>query len=259
MSKPEANVHPDASIGQDVRIEPFATVMEDVEIGDGTWIGPNATIMNGARIGKNCEVHPGAVVSAVPQDLKFQGEYSITEIGDNTTIRECVTINRGTKDRYRTEIGDNCLLMAYVHVAHDCAIGDNCIIANAVNLAGHTVLEDWVVLEGLVAVQQFLRIGTHAFVAGASLVRKNVPPYVKAAREPLSYTGVNRVGLQRRGFSDDTIAAIETIYRILFVQNQNVSAGLEQVEQEVEAIPERERILEFIRNSRHGIMRGATH
>jgi UDP-N-acetylglucosamine acyltransferase len=257
MSKPEANVHPDARIGENVRIEPFATVMEDVEIGEGTWIGPNVTIMNGARIGRNCEIFPGAVVSAVPQDLKFEGEYTTTEIGDRTVIRECVTINRGTKDRYKTEIGSDCLLMAYVHVAHDCSIGNNCIIANAVNLAGHIVLEDWVVLEGLVAVQQFLRIGAHAFVAGASLVRKNVPPYVKAAREPLSYTGVNRIGLKRRGFSDETISTIEQIYRLLYVQNNNVSTGLEQVEKEVEAIPERERIIEFIRCSEHGIMRGA--
>jgi UDP-N-acetylglucosamine acyltransferase len=258
MSKPEANVHPDARIGEDVRIEPFATVMEDVEIGEGTWIGPNVTIMNGARIGKNCQIFPGAVISAVPQDLKYEGEYTTTEIGDHTTIRECVTINKGTKDRCKTEIGSNCLLMAYVHVAHDCSIGDHCIIANAVNLAGHIVLEDWVILEGLVAVQQFLRIGTHAFVAGASLVRKNVPPYVKAAREPLSYTGVNRIGLKRRGFDDDTIARIEQIYRILFVQNSNVSTGVEQVEQEVEAIPERELILEFIRHSENGVMRGAS-
>jgi UDP-N-acetylglucosamine acyltransferase len=258
MSKPEANVHPDARIGEDVRIEPFATVMEDVEIGEGTWIGPNVTIMNGARIGKNCQIFPGAVISAVPQDLKYEGEYTTTEIGDHTTIRECVTINKGTKDRCKTEIGSNCLLMAYVHVAHDCSIGDHCIIANAVNLAGHIVLEDWVILEGLVAVQQFLRIGTHAFVAGASLVRKNVPPYVKAAREPLSYTGVNRIGLKRRGFDDDTIARIEQIYRILFVQNSNVSTGVEQVEQEVEAIPERDMILEFIRHSENGVMRGAS-
>ncbi|MFB6258712.1 MAG: acyl-ACP--UDP-N-acetylglucosamine O-acyltransferase, partial [Flavobacteriales bacterium] len=221
MSKPEANVHPEAKIGEDVRIEPFATVMEDVEIGDGTWIGPNATIMSGARIGKNCEIYPGAVVSAIPQDLKFEGEYTTTEVGDRTIIRECVTVNRGTKDRYKTEIGSDCLLMAYVHVAHDCSIGNYCIIANAVNLAGHIVLEDWVVLEGLVAVQQFLRIGAHAFVAGASLVRKNVPPFVKAAREPLSYTGVNRIGLKRRGFSDETIATIEQIYRLLYVQNSN--------------------------------------
>lgn len=257
MSKPEANVHPKASIGENVRIEPFATVMEDVEIGEGTWVGPNVTIMNGARIGKHCEIYPGAVISADPQDMKFEGEYSTTEIGDSSIIRECVTVNRGTKDRYKTEIGSECLLMAYVHVAHDCSIGDHCIIANAVNLAGHIVLEDWVVLEGLVAVQQFLRVGTHAFVAGASLVRKNVPPYVKAAREPLSYTGVNRIGLKRRGFDDTTISTIEQAYRLIFIQNSNVSTGLEQVEQEVEAIPEREQILEFIKHSEHGIMRGA--
>ncbi len=253
-----SNVHPDAKIGKDVTIEPFATVYGDVEIGDGTWIGPNAVIMDGARIGKNCKIFPGAVISAIPQDLKFAGEYTTTEIGDNVTIRECVTVNRGTKDRNKTVVGNNCLLMAYVHVAHDCLIGDNCIIANSVNIAGHVVIEDWVILEGLVAIQQFVRIGAHAFVAGGSLVRKNVPPYIKAAREPLSYAGVNSIGLRRRGFDDKSILNIEDIYRTIYVQNSNISMALQVVELEMPASKEKKHIINFIRESTKGIMRGAS-
>ena len=186
-------IHPEAKIGKDVTIEPFATIGRGVKIGDGTWVGPNAVIMEGATIGKNCKIFPGAVISAIPQDLKFKGEASTVEIGDNVIIREYVTINRGTLDKYKTSVGDNSLLMAYVHVAHDCVLGKNCILANNVALAGHVEIEDFVVLEGLVAVQQFVKLGAHAFVGGASLIRKNVPPYVKAAREPLSYAGINSI------------------------------------------------------------------
>lgn len=256
MSQPLAYVHPNAKIGNNVTIEPFAVVYGDVEIGDGTWIGPNATIMDGARIGKNCRIFPGAVISAIPQDLKFKGEKTTTEIGDNTTIRECVTLNRGTVDRNTTKVGSNCLLMAYVHVAHDTFIGNNCVIANSVNLAGHIDVEDWVILEGLVAVQQFIRIGQHSFVAGASLVRKNVPPFVKAAREPLSYIGVNSIGLKRRGFEDKSVRAIEDIYRQIFVANQNVSKGLKAVESDIPDSPEKKLIVDFIKASENGIIRG---
>jgi len=226
-----ASVHPDARIGKDVVIEPFTAVAGDVTIGDGTWIGPNATIMDGARIGARCRIFPGAVVSAIPQDLKFVGERTTAELGDNTTVRECVTINRGTADRQRTAVGSNCLLMAYVHLAHDCLIGDNVVIANSVNLAGHVTIGDWAILEGNVAVQQFINIGAHSFVAGASLVRKNVPPFVKAAREPLSFVGVNVVGLRRRGFADDAVARIEDIYREIFVRNTNLERAVQNVEQ----------------------------
>jgi UDP-N-acetylglucosamine acyltransferase len=249
-------VHPDARIGKNVEIGPFTTISADVEIGEGTWIGPNVTIMDGARIGRNCRIFPGAVISAIPQDLKFDGENTTAEIGDNTTIRECCTINRGTKDRWTTKVGENCLLMAYVHVAHDALIGNNCIIANSANVAGHVTIEDWVVIEGVVAIQQFIRIGHHAFVAGGSLVRKNVPPYVKAAREPLSFAGVNTIGLRRRGFSDQQVAHIEDVYRMIYIHNSNMSRAMHAAELELPATPEKEAILEFIRQSDKGIIRG---
>lgn len=251
-----ANIHPEAKIGPNVIIEPFATIGKDVEIDEGSWIGPGAVIMDGARIGKYCKIFPGAVISAIPQDLKFDGEYTTTVIGDNTTIRECVTINRGTKDRFKTEVGSNCLLMAYVHVAHDCKIGNNCVIANSVNVAGHVEIEDWVILEGTVAIQQFVKIGEHSFIAGGSLVRKNVPPYVKAAREPLSYVGVNSIGLRRRGFSDQSINMIEDIYRTIYVHNTNTSKAIKIAELEMPKSEEKDHILNFIRNSDKGIMRG---
>jgi len=256
MSQALPNIHPNATIGKNVTIEPFATIQEDVVIGDGTHIYANAVIMNGARIGKNCEIFPGAVISAKPQDLKFEGEYTTTEIGDNCNIREFVTINRGTKDREKTKIGNNCLLMAYVHIAHDCFVGDNCILANAVNLAGHVEVDNWAILEGMVAVQQFVKIGKHAFVAGGSLVRKNVPPYVKAAREPLSYVGVNSIGLKRRGFSDQQVLNIEDLYRIIYVQNSNITTAIKVADLELPASAEKDDILEFIRSSTKGIMRG---
>ncbi|MCC7301642.1 MAG: acyl-ACP--UDP-N-acetylglucosamine O-acyltransferase [Bacteroidia bacterium] len=249
-------IHPDAKIGKGCRIDPFAVIHENTVIGDGTWVASGAVIFPGARIGKNCRIFPGASVSAIPQDLKFAGEETTTEIGDHTTIRECVTINRGTQDRWKTVIGNQCLLMAYVHIAHDCTLGNNIILANSVNLAGHVLIEDHVILEGYVGVSQFVRIGAHSFVSGQTGVRKNVPPFVKAAREPLSYVGVNSVGLRRRGFSNESILAIEDIYRTLYVRGHNVSNALSIIEQEAPESPEKAQILEFIRSSRDGIMRG---
>jgi len=239
-----------------VVIEPFVTIYKDVVIGEGTWIGSNVTIMDGARIGKNCKIYPGAVISGEPQDLKFDGEITTAEIGDNTTIRECVTINRGTKDRYRTVIGKNCLIQAYSHVAHDCEVGDNCVFSNNSTLAGHITVGDYVVLAGMVAVHQFVKIGSHAFVTGGSLVRKDIPPFVKAAREPISYAGINSVGLRRRGFSEEQIAEIQNLYRILFVQNRNLAKAIEIIEAEYQATEIRDEILDFIRNSGRGIMKG---
>ncbi len=253
---PLAYVHPNAKLGKGVVVEPFASIYGDVVVGAGSWIGPNAVLMDGARIGKDCRIFPGAVIAAIPQDLKFAGEMTTAEVGDGTTIRECVTINRGTADRLKTAVGDNCLLMAYVHLAHDCIVGNNVVIANSVNLAGHVTIDDWAILEGNVAVQQFIHIGAHSFIAGASLVRKNVPPFVKAAREPLSYVGVNVVGLRRRGYADDAIARIEDIYREIFVRTTNVDRAVQNVEQTLNASPERGQILDFIRNSPRGIMRG---
>jgi len=253
---PMTSIHPDAKIGNNVTIEAFTSITKDVVIGDNTWIGPNVNIMDGARIGKNCKIFPGAVISATPQDLKYSGEITTTEIGDNTTLRECVTVNRGTKDRHKTVIGSNCLIMAYVHVAHDCILGSNIILANSVNLAGHVEIEDWAILEGLVAVQQFVKIGQHAFVAGGSLVRKNVPPYTKAAREPLSYVGINSVGLRRRGYSNEQILQIEDIYRTIYVRGLNVSSAIAIVEQEAPSSNEKDIITGFIKASTNGIMRG---
>ncbi len=256
MIQPLSYIHPEASIAPNVVIEPFSTIHKDVVIGEGTWVGPNVTIMDGARIGKNCKIFPGAVISGEPQDLKFEGEVTTVEIGDNTTIRECVTINRGTKDRYKTVVGKNCLIQAYSHIAHDCLIGDNCIFSNSSTLAGHITVGDYVVLAGLVAVHQFCKIGSHAFVTGGTLVRKDVPPFIKAAREPISYAGVNSVGLRRRGFSPEQIAEIQNIYRVLFVQNRNLSKALDLVEAEFAATELRDEILMFVRSSDRGVVRG---
>jgi len=258
MISAQSSIDKAAKLGKNITVSPFAVIYGNVEIGEGTWIGPHVTIMDGARIGKNCRIFPGAVIAAIPQDLKFSGEESTVEIGDNTTIREFVTINRGTKDRMKTSVGSNCLLMAYVHVAHDCAIGNNVILANSVNLAGHITIENWAILEGLVAVQQFVHIGAHSFVTGGSLVRKNIPPYVKAAREPLSYIGVNSVGLRRRGFSNEIVLQIEDIYRTIYVRGYNVSNALNIVEQEAPASSEKDLIVKFIRDSKDGIIRGIT-
>jgi UDP-N-acetylglucosamine acyltransferase len=203
MNQPLAYVHPGAKIAKNVVIEPFTTIHSNVIIGEGTWIGSNVTIMEGARIGKNCNIFPGAVISAIPQDLKFQDEDTTVEIGNNVTIREYVTVNRGTVDRGRTVIGDNCLIMAYCHIAHDCIVGKNCIFSNNSTLAGHCTVGDYVILAGMTAVHQFCMIGNHAFVTGGSLVRKDVPPFVKGAREPLSYVGINSIGLRRRGFKPE--------------------------------------------------------
>lgn len=256
MIQPLSYIHPEAKIAANVVIEPFSTIHQDVVIGEGTWIGSNVTIMNGARIGKNCRIFPGAVISGEPQDLKFDGEITTTEIGDNTTIRECVTINRGTKDRYKTVIGKNCLIQAYSHIAHDCIIGDYCIFSNSSTLAGHITVGDHVVLAGLVAVHQFCKIGSHSFVTGGTLVRKDVPPFIKAAREPISYAGINSVGLRRRGYTSEQISEIQNIYRVLFVQHRNLSKALDIVETEFEATEIRDEILGFVRSSNRGVIRG---
>ena len=256
MNQPLAYVHSDAKIAKNVVIEPFTTIDKNVIIGEGTWIGPNVTIMEGARIGKNCNIFPGSVISAVPQDLKFNGENTTAVIGDNTTIRECVTINRGTSSRGKSSIGKNCLIMAYSHIAHDCIVGDYCIFSNNSTLAGHITVGSHVILAGMTAVHQFCSIGDHAFVAGGSLVRKDIPPFVKAAREPLSYAGVNSVGLRRRGIDSNKIMEIQNIYRILYQKNFNNTQATQIIEAEMEASTERDDILQFIRNSQRGIMKG---
>ena len=250
-------IHPNAQIGENVEIGPFTYIDDDVIIGDNTWIGSHVTIYKGARIGKKVQIHPGAIISGVPQDLKFEGEITTAEIGDNTIVREYVTINRGTSYAKRTAVGKNCLLMAYSHLAHDCILGNNVILANNVTLAGHVEIDDWAILEGLVAVQQFTKIGQHSFIAGGSLVRKSVPPFVRAAREPLSYVGVNRIGLTRRGFSQEQINLIHDIYRILFVKGYNLSNALEVVRDTFAPSTEKEHIVNFIKRCEEkGIFRG---
>ena len=256
MHQPLSSVHPGAKIDKSVVIEPFVTIENNVVIGRGTWVASNVTIMEGARIGENCRIFPGSVISAIPQDLKFNGEDSVVEIGNNTTIRECATINRGTSVTGKTIIGKNCLIMAYSHVAHDCLIGNNCVIANSVALAGHVTIGDYAILGGNAAVHQFVTIGKHSMISGGSLVRKDIPPYVKAAREPLSFIGINSIGLRRRGFTEEKITEIQNIYRILFQKNNNNSQAVIKIEAELKSSPERDEITSFVRNSRRGIMKG---
>ena len=256
MHQPLSYVHPSTKIANNVVIEPFVTIDKNVTIGKGSWIGSNVTIMEGATIGENCRIFPGAVISAIPQDLKFSGEKSEVIIGNNTTIRECVTINRGTKETGKTKIGNDCLLMAYSHIAHDCYIGNNCIIVNGVALGGHITIGDWVIIGGLSAIHQFVHIGSHAMISGGALVRKDVPPFVKAAREPLSFVGINSIGLRRRGFKDEKIQEIQNIYRILFQSNKNTTQAIAKIEAELPASPEKDNIISFIKNSGRGIMKG---
>jgi UDP-N-acetylglucosamine acyltransferase len=253
---PLTNVHPEAKIGKNVIIEPFATIHKDVVIDDDTWIGPNAVIFDGARIGKHVKIYPGASISAIPQDLKFAGEKTETFIGDHTVIREFVTISRGTHDKLKTAIGKNCLLMAYVHVAHDCIIGNNCILVNTVQVAGHVSIDDWAIIGGASALHQFVKVGAHVMVSGGSLVRKDVPPFTKAAREPLSYAGINSVGLRRRGFSSDKISEIQEIYRYIFLKGINNTKALDIVEQTIPQSVERDYILNFIKSSERGVIKG---
>lgn len=257
MNQPLAYIHPEARIAQNVVIEPFASVYQNVEIDEGTWIGPNTVIMEGARIGKNCKIYPGAVISAPPQDLKYEGEPSTVTIGDHTVIRECVTLNRGTAlDKNNTRIGAHCLIMAYVHIAHDCTIGDHVIIANSVQLGGHIDVQNHAFIGGVSAVHQFVKIGAHAMVSGGSLVRKDVPPYTKAAREPLTYCGINSVGLRRRGFSNEKINEIQELYRVIYLSGLNNSQATEKIELEMRPSPERDEVLNFLRTSDRGIMKG---
>lgn len=256
MNQPFSFVHPQAKIASNVVIEPFVTIHKNVEIGEGTWIGSNVTIMEGARIGKNCKIFPGAVISAIPQDLKFKGEETIAHIDDNTTVRECATINRGTQASGKTYVGKNCLIMAYVHVAHDCIIENNSILANAVNMAGHVVVREYAIIGGMSAIHQFVHIGSHAMISGGSLVRKDIPPFVKAGREPISFLGINSIGLRRRGYDSKKINEIQDIYRILYQRNYNNTQALEIIEAELPASSERDEIILFIKNSSRGIMKG---
>ncbi|SFD69854.1 acyl-ACP--UDP-N-acetylglucosamine O-acyltransferase [Thermophagus xiamenensis] len=250
-----AEIHPDAKIGKNVTIEAFAKIDKDVVIGDGTWIGSNAIIYPGARIGKDCKIFPGAVISAQPQDLKFKGEYTTVEIGDRTTVREYVTINRGTAARGVTSVGNDTLLMAYSHLGHDVSVGNHCVISNSVQLAGEVVLEDWVVIGGMSAVHQFCRVGAHAMVSGMSGVLSDVPPYSKVFGVPVAYMGINVVGLKRRGFSKQQIDNIHEIYRVIYQQGRNISQALEYIQTYLDPNPEMGNIISFIKSSKRGIVK----
>ena len=250
------HISPKAQIDSSVKIDSFTTIHEDVEIGANTWIGSNVTIYQGARIGENVKIFPGAVISAIPQDLKFKGEYTTLEIGNNSTIRECATLNRGTEDKWKTTIGENCLIMAYVHVAHDCSISNNVIIANAVQMAGHVEVGEYSIIGGSSAIHQFTKIGKHCMISGGSLVRKDVPHFTKSGREPLNYVGINSLGLKRRGFSDSKIEEINELYRYIYQRGLNTKSALEEIEKNILPSKERDEIIDFIRSSERGIMKG---
>jgi UDP-N-acetylglucosamine acyltransferase len=255
MISPLAQVDPKAKIASNVTIEAFSVVYGDVVIDAGTHIMPHVTIFNGSRIGKNCRIFPGAVIGAIPQDLKYAGESTTAEIGDNTTIRECVTVHLGTRDRWKTAVGSNCLLMAYAHVAHDCVLGNHVILANSVQLAGHVRVDDFAIIGGMTGANQFTHVGAHAYVGGHVDIRKDVPPYSKAAREPITFVGINKVGLQRRGFSKEQIEEISNIYHILFVQGHSTSKAIELIESQLSDSVVRNEILEFVRSSANGIIK----
>jgi len=254
---PLATVSPSAILGENVEVGPYAFIDDNVEIGDNCKIYPHATIFQYVKMGSGCEIFPGAVVGAVPQDLKFDGEVTYVEIGNNVTIRECATINRGTKASGKgvTKIGDNTLIMSYVHVAHDCRVGNHCILVSYVGIAGETDVDDWAILGGSTVVHQFTHIGKHAMVGGGSKVNKDIPPYALCGREPICYAGVNIVGLRRRGFEPTTIREIKDIYDTLYYQGYNISDACAKVQAGFQQSAERDEILNFIRNSKRGIVR----
>ncbi len=249
-------VSPHAQIHPSVELNPYVVIEDDVVIGEGSRIGSHAVIMNGVRLGKHVKIFTGAVLGTIPQDKKYKGEQTLLEIGDHVTIREYCTLNIGTDATGKTVIGDHSLLMAYVHIAHDCVIGQHVVLSNNVNLAGHVNIGDYAILGGLVAVHQFGKVGKLSMVGGGTLVRKDIPPYVKAAREPVSYTGVNRIGMERAGMAGTAIHHIQDIYRVLFVKGYRLQKSLDIIENEIEDTEFKHSILEFITNSQRGIMRG---
>jgi UDP-N-acetylglucosamine acyltransferase len=255
MISPLAHIHPNAQLGKDITVDPFAVIEDEVTIGDGTHVMSHAVIMKKVVIGKSCKIFPGAVIGAIPQDLKFDGEETIVQIGNNTTIRECVTINRGTKDKWKTVVGNNCLLMAYSHIAHDCLLGNYVIIANSVQLAGHVEIGDHAIIGGMAAAIQFSKIGAHTYIAGGTEVIKDVPPYIKAGRSPLCYVGVNSVGLQRRGFTSEKINSISEIYRNIYLRGLNITQATQIIEKELPESEEKTEILQFIKDSKRGILK----
>lgn len=252
----QAYIHPEAKIGENVTVEPFAFIDQNVEIGEGTVIMSGANIRSGSRIGKNCKIFPGAVIAGIPQDLKFRGEDSLAIIGDGTMIRECVTVNRGTASKERTVVGNNCLLMAYSHIAHDCILSDSVIIGNATQLAGEVEVDHHAILSGGTLVHQFSRIGAHVMIQGGTRLGKDIPPYVIAGREPVCYSGLNLVGLRRSGFLNEKINEIQEIYRTIYQAGFNFSDAVNKIEKEFEETPEMRLIVDFIKSSPRGIVRG---
>ena len=253
-------IHQNAKLGAGVVVENYTTIAEHVEIGEGSWIGSNVTICDYVKLGKNCKVFPGAVVGGIPQDLKFRGEVTSVEVGNDVTIRECVTINRGTAASGKgiTRIGDHCLIMAYVHIAHDCKIGNNVVLVNSVGVAGEVDIDDYAIIGGHSGVHQFSRIGAHVMLSGGSMITKDVPPYVLAGHRPLVYGGLNVVGLRRRGFTNDQIDLIREIYRIIYQSGLNTAEACDKVEAAFPSGVERDMILQFIRSSKRGIIRAKT-
>ena len=249
-----AVVSPKAQIGENVVIGPFTIIEDDVVIGSGTTIGSSVLIANGARIGKECRIHHGAVVSSPPQDLKFRGEVTTLELGDHTIVREYATLNRGTHERWKTTVGNHCFIMAYAHVAHDCAVGNHVILANAANMGGHVVIEDNAVVGGVVAIHQFSHIGRHSMIGGGFRVTKDVPPYVLAGQEPLAFNGLNVIGLKRRNFPPETLATLGRAYNFIYHSKLNVSQAIEKIKSELPQTDEIRNVIEFIEKSRRGII-----
>lgn len=256
MISPLASIHPNAKIAADVEIGPFVFIDDDVEIGEGTIIDANATVCAHTRLGKHCHVFPSAVVGAVPQDLKFQGELTYTHIGDYTVLRECSTVHRGTLSKGKTVVGEHCLIMAYCHVAHDVVLGNHVIMSNSTQLAGEVVVDDWTTIGGGTLVHQFSHIGSHVMIQGGSLVNKDIPPYVTAARMPIQYCGLNTVGLNRHGFTKEQIDTIQRVYRIVFQSRLNTSQALARVMENEPQSAERDAIVAFIRDSQRGVIKG---
>lgn len=250
-------VDPNAKIGNNVKIGAYSCIYENVEIGDNCEIGNNVTIFPGARIGNGVKIFPGAVISGIPQDLKFRGEDTIALVGDGTTIRECATINRGTSSKGLTQVGKNCLIMAYSHIAHDCKIGDGVIISNATQLAGEVIVDDCAVIGGGSLVHQFCHLGKNIMLQGGALVNKDIPPYVKAAREPISYVGLNTIGMHRHGFPPEKIQVITEVYRILYLSDLNVTNAIRLIREQIPYSETRDEILQFVENSERGIIRSA--
>jgi UDP-N-acetylglucosamine acyltransferase len=251
---PSAVVSPDAELGDDVSVGPGAVIGEDCVLGDGCVIAPHAVLEHHVRLGVGVKIGIGSVIGGDPQDLKFQGETTTVEIGDGTVVREYTTINRGTAQSWKTTVGKQCFLMTYVHLAHDCHLGDGVIISNATQLAGHVTVEDRAIISGVVAVHQFVRIGTHSFVGGASRVPKDIPPYLKAVGNPVKLYGLNSVGLQRANFDPAVLRELKRAYRLFFRSELNVTQALERAQQELEMFPEVRHFLSFVDGSGRGVV-----